>query len=59
MAKLLMSQVKTKEDLTLEKIQDAVRYGNASGALCVQKPGGIPALPSKEGIETFLQEHNN
>ena len=59
LAKLLMSQVKTKEDLTLEKIQDAVRYGNASGALCVQKPGGIPALPSKEEIETFLQEHNN
>ena len=59
LAKLLMSQVKTKEDLTFEKIQDAVRYGNASGALCVQKPGGIPALPSKEEIETFLQEHNN
>lgn len=59
LAKLLMSQVKTKEDLTLEKIQDAVRYGNASGALCVQKPGGIPALPSKAEIETFLQEHNN
>ena len=58
LAKLLMSQVKTKEDLTFEKIQDAVRYGNASGALCVQKPGGIPALPSKEEIETFLQEHN-
>ena len=55
----MMSQVKTKEDLTFEKIQDAVRYGNASGALCVQKPGGIPALPSKEEIETFLQEHNN
>lgn len=54
LAKLLMSGVFVKEDLNVDRIREALRYGNASGGLCVQKMGGIPALPTKAEIEAFL-----
>lgn len=54
LAKLLMSGVNTVEDLTEDLIRSALAYGNASGGLCVQKKGGIPALPKKADIEAFL-----
>ena len=54
LSKLLMSGVEKKEDLTEEIIRGALEYGNASGGICVQKMGGIPALPVKQEIEDFL-----
>ena len=54
-ASLLMNGVTTADDLTVDKIREALKYGNASGGLCVQKMGGIPALPTKEEIEAFLK----
>ena len=51
-----MSGVSVKEDLNEELIRAALEYGNASGGLCVQKMGGIPALPKKEDIEAFLAQ---
>ena len=54
LSKLLMSGVAAAEDITEDLIRAALEYGNASGGLCVQKMGGIPALPSKEDIEAFL-----
>ena len=56
LSKLLMSGVTAKEDLNEELIRAALEYGNASGGLCVQKMGGIPALPKKEDIEAFLAQ---
>lgn len=56
LSKLLMSGVSVKEDLNEELIRAALEYGNASGGLCVQKMGGIPALPKKEDIEAFLAQ---
>lgn len=56
LSKLLMSGVAAKEDLNEELIRAALEYGNASGGLCVQKMGGIPALPKKEDIEAFLAQ---
>ena len=47
LASLLMNGVTTADDLTVDKIREALKYGNASGGLCVQKMGGIPALPTK------------
>jgi len=44
-------------DITENLVHHALLYGNAAGALCVQKPGGIPALPTKAAIKTFLTEH--
>lgn len=51
---LLMQGVRTVQDLTMEKLEKAGRYGAVSGGLCVQKPGGIPALPYRDEIEAAL-----
>lgn len=56
LAKLLMSGVNTTADLNVDLIRAALKYGNASGGLCVQKMGGIPALPTRAEIEAFLAE---
>lgn len=54
LSKLLMSGVKCTEDVTEDKVKEALAYGNASGALCVQKQGGIPALPTRREIEEVM-----
>lgn len=54
LSSLLMSGVSKTEDLNEDLLRKALEYGNASGGLCVQKMGGIPALPTKEDIEAFL-----
>ncbi len=54
LSKLLMSGLSSLTDLNEELIQSALAYGNAAGGLCVQKLGGIPALPEKGDIEHFL-----
>lgn len=51
LSKLLLENVNSINDLTKEIIEAALKYGNISGSLCVQKMGGIPALPSREEIE--------
>lgn len=51
LSKLLMSGINSVADLTEDAVKDALRYGNISGSICVQKMGGIPALPAKEEIE--------
>jgi sugar/nucleoside kinase (ribokinase family) len=50
-SKLLLEDVNRKKDLTKDIIEAALKYGNISGSLCVQKMGGIPALPTREEIE--------
>ena len=55
LSSLIMQNVKTVSDLSREKLNIAGRYGAVSGGLCVQKPGGIPAIPSREEIERNLK----
>ena len=55
---LLDQGVKSISDITMEKLVKAGKYGTISGGLCVQKPGGIPALPYREEIERELNEKN-
>ena len=55
LSSLLRQGVRSVSDLTLEKLAAAGRYGAASGGLCVQKLGGIPALPTKQEIEAVLE----
>lgn len=50
-------KIHSPSDITENLIIRALVYGNAAGALCVQKPGGIPALPAKSEIEAFLVEN--
>lgn len=52
---VLMNGVEKDGDITEEIVQKALAYGNAAGALCVQKMGGIPALPAKSDIMKVLQ----
>ena len=51
LSSLLRQDVKSVSDLTWDKLTTAARYGTISGGLCVQKQGGIPALPTIEEIE--------
>lgn len=55
LSKLLMLGIGKAEDITEEMVREALVYGNTSGALCVQKPGGIPALPTRKEIEEVLR----
>lgn len=51
---LMEKEVQSPADVTEELVRKALEYGNASGGLCVQKMGGIPALPTRAEIEAFL-----
>ena len=50
LASLRIQGVDRKEQLTKEIVARAMEYGNAAGALTVQKKGAIPALAPREGI---------
>lgn len=54
LSRILMSGVTKTKDLTEEIVKKSLEYGNASGAVCVQRMGGIPALPTKEEIEAYM-----
>ncbi|MCR5355966.1 MAG: hypothetical protein K6E63_01035 [Lachnospiraceae bacterium] len=54
LSSLLKQGVKSTADLTMDKLTAAGRYGAVSGALCIQKPGGIPAMPYHDEIEKYL-----
>ena len=51
---LLDQDVKSVADLTSEKLIAAGKYGAVSGGLCIQKPGGIPAIPTSDEIRAAL-----
>lgn len=52
---ILSCKIGNISELTEEMVQNAVIYGNVSGALCVQKKGGIPALPGRREIIQYLE----
>lgn len=54
LSRLLMFGINTADQITEEMVEAALRYGNTSGGLCVQKMGGIPAIPDRETIEKNL-----
>ena len=51
LSSLLMQGITDTSDITMDKLVTAGKYGTVSGGLCVQRPGGIPALPYKADIE--------
>ena len=51
-----LSLEKPVESLTWEEIHHCAVCGNATAALCVQKRGGIPAIPAKEEVEQMVAE---
>ena len=56
LSSLLRQGIRSVSDITVEKAELAGRYGAVSGALCVAKPGGIPALPYIGEIEEMLKK---
>ena len=56
LSSLRIQGVDKKEQLTREIVAQAVGYGNAAGGLTVQKKGAIPALPTRQEIESFLAQ---
>ncbi|KPV44425.1 PfkB family carbohydrate kinase [Alicyclobacillus ferrooxydans] len=43
--------------ITEERLQQAIRFANTSGALTTTKRGGIPALPTKREVFEYMQHH--
>ena len=56
LSKLRIDNVESVEDITKDKVEAALRYGNVSGSICVQSKGAISSLPTREQIEKILGE---
>ncbi len=54
MASLLLQGVRRPSDLTDDILYKALRYGNASGSICVSNKGAIASIPTREQIEELL-----
>ncbi len=53
---LLEQQVETVSDITMKNLIKAGKYGAIASGLCVQKMGGIPAIPYREQIDNLVKE---
>lgn len=42
------------DELTMAELADFARFGNAVASLCVERPGAIPALPTRPEVLTRL-----
>lgn len=42
-------------NLSVDQMEECALYGNAEASLCVEKRGGIPAIPNKEEVEERLK----
>lgn len=52
-----LSLQKTISELDWDDLRACARQGNEVACLCVQKRGGIPAIPKKTEVENFLKEY--
>lgn len=43
-------------DMNWEEWKECAKYGNATASLCVQKRGGIPAIPQKEEVIAVVKK---
>lgn len=54
LSNLRIQEISSVSDLSAEKIQKAIEYGNVSGFICVQTKGAIASLPTRAQIEACL-----
>ncbi|MBS2002753.1 MAG: carbohydrate kinase [Candidatus Obscuribacterales bacterium] len=47
---------KVLENMEINELSEIIRRANAIGALACTRPGAIPALPTKQEIDVFLEE---
>ena len=55
LSSLVRQGIHKTSDITMDKLYNALRYGAVSGGLCIQKSGGIPAIPARDEIEEVLK----
>ncbi len=51
----LVKSKKQPAEVSLEEAKSFARFGNAVASLCVEKRGGIPAMPTMEQVEERLK----
>lgn len=56
--KVLMAN-KKPEELTKEQLTEIVTFANASASLSTTRSGGIPSIPEKAEVESFLSQHSH
>lgn len=54
----LLSLDEKLEQKPWEVLKECARFGNATAALCVQKRGGIPAIPEKALVEELYNNYD-
>lgn len=52
---LRLNGVEKAGDITEDLLKEALRYGNAAGAICVQNFGAIGTLPTREAILELME----
>lgn len=52
----LSTSGKRPEKISIEEAEEFARFGNAVASLCVEKRGGIPAIPTMEQVLVRLKE---
>ena len=52
-----LSLNKAIDEMDWNDLRACARHGNAVACLCVQKRGGIPAIPKKREVMEFLNQH--
>ena len=57
LSSLLLQGAEKAEDLNAAILEKAMRYGNVSGAICVQSKGAIASIPTRAQIEEYLRKH--
>lgn len=57
LSRLLLKGADRPELFTKEVLEDAMRYGNVGGSLCIQSKGAIASLPTRDEIERYLEEN--
>ncbi|WAH37979.1 carbohydrate kinase family protein [Alicyclobacillus dauci] len=53
----LLDTGKRPTELHQEELVNIIRAANTSGALTTTRPGGIPALPTREEVVDFMNKH--
>ncbi|MBS5841964.1 MAG: carbohydrate kinase [Clostridiales bacterium] len=53
-----ISSGKDLQDITAADAADFAKWGNAAASLCIQKRGGIPAMPPLSAVEAVLKSSN-
>ena len=51
----LITSGKSIGELTMEDLSEFARYGNATASICVQRRGGIPAIPDNDEVWRVLK----